>query len=31
MSIRPFMAELTEKDVYNAFFDQLIAGVERLL
>jgi len=28
MSIRPHMAGLTEKDVYNAFFEQLLRGVE---
>jgi AcrR family transcriptional regulator len=31
MSIRPHMAAITEKDVYNTFFAQLIRGVESLL
>jgi AcrR family transcriptional regulator len=31
MSIRPHMAELTEKDIYSAFFTQLIRGVELFL
>jgi AcrR family transcriptional regulator len=31
MSIRPHMAELNEKDVYDAFFEQLLRGVEMFL
>jgi len=31
MSIRPHMAALNEKDVYNAFFEQLLRGVEIFL
>jgi AcrR family transcriptional regulator len=31
ISLRPYMAELTEKDVYGAFFGQLVRGVEQFL